>query len=137
MFHVFSYLFRVLHFPHEGKIVTVDQLSFFSFGASNGNIPYVENTNTPYESVGASPFKYYALMGNFSLPPLHVMSINIISIFTDPWIVPSPDQVDSFGDVMPLSPLEQAYQEIVSTSMVTSKRHFILSMHLDTYSQSP
>ena len=33
MFFVVSSLFWVLHFPHEGKIVTFDQLSFFSFGS--------------------------------------------------------------------------------------------------------
>ena len=27
---VVSTLFRVMHFPHDGKIVTIDQLSFFT-----------------------------------------------------------------------------------------------------------
>jgi len=52
MFCVVSSLFLVLRFPHEGKIVTIDQLSFFSSGSSNDNVPYVGNTEVPYESVG-------------------------------------------------------------------------------------
>ena len=43
-FCVVSSLFRMLRFPHEGKIVTIDQLSFFSFGSSKDNVPYVGNT---------------------------------------------------------------------------------------------
>ena len=52
MFGVLSSLFGVLCFPHEGKIVIVDQLAFFSSNSSNGNVPYVGNTEIPYESVG-------------------------------------------------------------------------------------
>lgn len=38
---------------------------------------------------------------------------------------------------MPPSPLEQAYQEVILASMTTYKSHTNLSMHLNTYSQSP
>lgn len=51
MFCVVSSFFRVLHFPHEGKIFTVDQLSFFTSGSLNGNVPYMGNTKIPYESM--------------------------------------------------------------------------------------
>jgi hypothetical protein len=112
MFCVVSSLFRVLRFPHEGKIVTVDQLSFFSSGSSNGNVPYVGNTEIPYESVGAGLFKDSALMGTFSLPPPNVHFINMISVSTDPWIIPTLDQIDSFGDAMPLSPLEKIIKKL-------------------------
>jgi len=83
-FCVVSSLFRVLHFPLEGKIITVDQISFFSSGSSNGNIPYVGNIEIPFESVGAVLFKDSALMGTFTLPPPHVNSINMISVSMDP-----------------------------------------------------
>ena len=69
MFCVVSSLFRVLHFPHEGKIVIVDQLSFFSFGMLNDNVPCVGNIEIPYESVGVGLFKDSAFMGTFTLPP--------------------------------------------------------------------
>jgi len=38
---------------------------------------------------------------------------------------------------MPLSPLEQNYQEIVLTSMPASESHVFFSMNLDTYVPSP
>ena len=65
---VASSLFRVIHFPHQGKIVTVDQLSFFA-SSYEGNVPFVEHTSKSFESVGARLFKDPALMGVFSLPP--------------------------------------------------------------------
>jgi len=137
MFRVVSSLFHVICFPHEGKIVTINQLAFFSSNSSNGNVPYVGNTNIPYESVWVGIFKDSSLMGKFSLPPPHVTSINMISTSSDPWIILTPDQVDSFSDAMLLSPLEQAYQQVVLASTIVSKSHTTLSMHLDMYSQSP
>ena len=110
MFCVVSSLFQVLRFAHEGKIVIVNLLPFFSFGSLNGNVPYVGNTEIPYESVGAGLFKDSSLMGTFTLPPPNVTSINMISVSTVPWIIPTLDQIDSFGDSIPLSPLEQDYQ---------------------------
>jgi len=137
MFCVVSTLFCVLCFPHEGKIVTVDHLAFFSSNSSNGNVPCVGNTNIPYESFGAYLLKDSTLMGTFSLPPSNVASVNMIYTPHDPWIVPHPDQVDSFGNVMPLNPAEQGYQVVVLDSTITSESHATLSMHLEAHSQSP
>jgi len=95
------------------------------------------NTEIPYESVGAHLFKESALMGTFSFPPLNVHSVNMISNSMDPWIIPTEDQINSFGDPMPLSPLEINYQEIVLASMTTSESHIVFSMNLDTYVPSP
>ena len=65
MFYVVYSLFCIVRFPHEGKIVTVDRLSFFSSSSSNGNVPYVGNTRIPYVSVGAGLFKVSNLIGKF------------------------------------------------------------------------
>ena len=62
MHGVASSLFHVNRFPHQGRIVTIDQLYFFSFDSSMGNVPYVGKTNIPYESVRAGLFKNTALM---------------------------------------------------------------------------
>jgi len=97
VFCVISSLFHVLHFPHEGKIFTVDQLYFFSSNSLNGNVPYVRNTKIPYESVGTCLFKDSTLMGTFTLPPLNVTSVNMISVSIDPRIILTLDQIDSFG----------------------------------------
>ena len=111
-----SSLFHVLRFPHQGKIVTVEQLSLFTSSSSDGNVPFVEHTSIPYESVGARLFKDPALMGVFSLPPPNISPIRMISVRSDPWILPPTNQIESWGDVMPLSPTELNYVEIIYAS---------------------
>lgn len=137
MFCMVSTLFHVLCFPNQGKIVTVNHLAFFSSNSSNGNVSYVGNINIPYESFAAGIFKESSLMGTFSLPPLNVASINMISTCHGPWVIPYLDQINSFGDFMLLSPIEKAYQAIISTSVVTTKIHDHFSLILDAYWQSP
>jgi len=109
-----SSLFRVIYFPHQGKIVTIDQLSFFASSLLDGNVLYVKHSGAPFESVGAGLFKDSAFMGIFPLPPPHVASINMISVKSDSWVIPAPDIVDTCGEVMSLSPAEVNYMEIVS-----------------------
>ena len=133
---IFSNIFRVLKFSHEGKIVTVDQFSFFTSYSEN-NISYVDQIPTPYESVGPGLFKDLSLMGIFPLPPPNTIQINMISRSDDPWIIPSPEHIDSFKDSMSLSQIEIDYCEIVVASKTLSYAHAPLSMSLDIYSQSP
>jgi len=114
-----------------------DQLSFFASLSSDGNVPYVKHISAPYESVGAGLFKDTTLMGIFSLPPLHVASVNMISIKSNLWVIPSPDLVDTWGDVMSLSLAEINYVEIVSASASVPIDHTTSSMSLNMYSQSP
>jgi hypothetical protein len=69
---VVSSVFRVLHFPHQGKIVTIDQLVFCTpdLGSNVGsNVPFVGDTHKSYMHVGVGMFKYPSLMGIFPLPP--------------------------------------------------------------------
>ena len=94
----------------------------------------MKHIGAPYESVGAGLFKDLTLMGIFPLPPPHVASVNMISVKFDPWVIPSPDLVDTWGDVMPLSPIEVNYCEIASTSTNESE-HATSNMHFDAYSQ--
>ena len=39
-------------------------------------------------------------MGIFPLPPPHVASVYMISVKSDPWVIPTPDIVDTWGKVM-------------------------------------
>ena len=78
-------------------------------------------------------FKYPALMGIFSLPLPNTAQVNMISISPDPWIIHSPDQVDFFGDIMLLSPIEIDYCEVILASAPLSD-HTPSSMYLHTYS---
>jgi hypothetical protein len=122
---VVSTLFRVVRFPHQGKLVTVDHLAFFNSDTRTGNMLFIAKTPSGYENVGVGLLKDSSLMGTFPIsPPLDiprpsVSSINMISfvprelpVSADPWIVPNPRDHVRFGDVMPLSPVESAYQAI-------------------------
>jgi len=133
---VASSLFCVVLFLHQGKIVNVNQLSFFASSSSDGNVLYVKHIGAPYESVGAGLFKDPTLMGIFYLPPPHVVSINMISVKSDPWGIASPDIIDTWGEVMPLSPAKINYVEIILASNSISYDFPISRTSLDTYSQS-
>jgi hypothetical protein len=86
MFVVVSTLFYVLHFPHQGKLVTVYQLSYFNFDSRIGSVPFIENTSSSYDNFGVGILKDSSLMGTFPLPPLDISpsiaKINIISTDT-------------------------------------------------------
>ena len=137
MHAVASSLFCMICFPHQGKIVTIDQLSFFASSSSDGNVSYVKQTGAPYESVGAGLFKYSTLVDIFSLPPPHVASVNMISVKSDPWVITASDLVDTWGEVMPFSPAEVNYMEIVSALNFSSSDSHMSKTSFDTYSQSP
>jgi hypothetical protein len=142
---VASSVFRCVQFPHQGKIVTIDQLDFCT---PDGRIPATNNIRflgdhpVTYESVGVGLLKYSSLMGTFPtpLPPTahHISAVNMISTLpyqslesSDPWIVPSPLEFDVLGDTMPLSPAEAAYVAIQSASPSSNDSH---SLAPDTYS---
>lgn len=112
MHAVASSLFHMIHFPHQGKIVIVDQLSFFAYSSLDGNVSYVKHTGSPYESVGAGIFKDSAFMGIFALPPPHVSSVNMVSVKSNPCVIPSLDLVDTWGEVMHLVPQKSITWEL-------------------------
>ena len=58
----------------------------------------------------------------------------MISRSDHPWIIPSPKQVASFGESMPLTPVEINYCEIVAASDPPPAENAPLSMALDVYS---
>jgi hypothetical protein len=72
--------------------------------------------------------KYSSLIGTFPVPPPDVPHpfitlINMISTSIhgtpasyDPWMVPNPDDHLHYGDKMPMSSVEYAYQAIQSTT---------------------
>ena len=96
----------------------------------------MEHTSKSYESLGARLFKDPSLMGVFPLPPPNVASINMITVRSDPWILPPTDQVESWGDEMPLSPAELNYVEIIAAS-ATSPEPAPSSKVPDSYAPSP
>jgi hypothetical protein len=128
---VVSTLFCVVRFPHQGKVITVDQLSFFNYDTHTGNVPFIAKTPPLYENVGVGLLKDSSLMSTFPIPPPDVpcpsvASINMISTLphelptsNDPWIVPDPGDHLCFSDTMPLSLVEFTYQAIQSATPST------------------
>jgi hypothetical protein len=125
---VVATVFRVLLFPHEGWIVTIDQLSFSrpdpALGAST--VSMIDNPQLGVVNVGVGLCP--SLMGTFDYPPPqgdikfisnhHKVEIFQVSsfrmtYFEDPWILPSPlammDETGHPSMSMPLSPAEVAY----------------------------
>jgi hypothetical protein len=139
---VVSTLFRVIRFPHQGKFVTFDQLAFFNSDSHTSNIPFIAKTPPSYENVGVGLLKDSSLMGTFPIPQPNIPTpfvalTNMISTTVgeipesyDPWIVPSSDDYLRYGDIMPLSLVELAYQAIQST---TPSPHSLLDMSLDIF----
>jgi hypothetical protein len=94
-------------------------------------MPFIAKTPPGYENVSVGLLKDSSLMGTFPIPPpdvphSSVASINMISTVPhelptsqDPWIVPDPRDHLHFGDAMPLSPVESAYQAIQSETPST------------------
>ena len=98
-------VFWVLLFPHEGRIVTINQLSFSrpdpSLGASM--VLMIDNPQPGVVSVGVGLCP--SLMGTFDYPPpqgsikfisnhhkveIFQVSLFLTTYFNDPWILPSP-----------------------------------------------
>jgi hypothetical protein len=132
---VVSSIFRMLCFPHQGKIMTIDQLSFgySSLNASIGpSIHVIENSQPTTENIGVR--MYSSLMGtfDFSTPNHHVYAMFSrsastgrsipfhTSYFSDPWtllsLTLSCDIQSHAGMAMPLSATEIAYQVVLDSS---------------------
>jgi hypothetical protein len=127
--HAFvSTLFHVIRFPHQGKVVTVDQMAFFNLDSRTRNVHFISKTPLGYENVSVGLLKYSTMMGTFpipppDIPPPFVASIKIIYTIVretpesyDPWVVPSPDDYLHYDNNMPLTLVESDYQDIQSAT---------------------
>jgi hypothetical protein len=129
---VVSTLFRVVCFPHQGKVVTIEKLAFFNSNAHTRNIPFISKTPPGYENDSVGLLKDLTLMGTFPIPPPDVppplvASINMISTSicetpasSNSWIVPAPGDYLHYGDHIPLSLVESSYQSIQSKNPPTT-----------------
>ena len=131
---IVSTLFRVICFPHEGKIIKFDQLDYCLVdlkASSDSIVPLVDNPHLPTENLGVG--MYSSLMGTFDLPSPFA-KINVVSsskespreeffrtrYFSDPWTLPSPTTTLVEGQVngmaFPISAVELRYQSIVNST---------------------
>lgn len=130
---VLSTVFRVICFPHEGNIVTIDQLDYFKHDLtlSDSSILLVDSSEGNQLNLGVG--MYPSLMGCFNLPPPsqsnHVFTISQIAnrnesretnfrtqYHNDSWTLPDPNASTSgkgfTGMAFPLSAAEIAYLDI-------------------------
>jgi hypothetical protein len=100
-----SSVFRTLYFPHEGKIVTIDQLSF-AYSSPNASIglliPVIDNSHPKTENISVRMYSSLISTFDFTTPSHHVyaMSNRLVltgrsipfctSYFSDPWTLPCP-----------------------------------------------
>ena len=124
-----SSLFRVIKFPFQGMIITVDQLSLVNTDSHVGNVPFIGKNPTNCENIGVYIFKD-SLLGAFptvSPPDLTAMGhINMISTIIseghhDPWKMLDPTNLDRYDDSMPPNEIDLAYQTIQSISTITDE----------------
>ena len=106
---VASSIFQVVQFPFQGKIVTIDQLDFYSLDKSSNstnNVPLLASSALQYQNIGVGILKYSSLMGVFPLnsPPStsHVVFVNMISTSSYDTL----DKEKSIVDLKSLSHLE-------------------------------
>jgi hypothetical protein len=127
---IMSTLFHVLHFPHQGKVFTFDQLDFFNSDSHTRNVPFISKTPLGYKNASVGLVKDSNLMGTVPIPPSNVppfvTSLNMISTSVyetpashEPWIVPDPGDYLLYGEQIPLSLVESAYQAIQSSTLST------------------
>jgi hypothetical protein len=69
MHAVLSTLFCVLHFWHQGKVIFVDQMTFFNSDSRTSNVPFILKTPPGYENFSVGLLKDSTLMGTFPIPP--------------------------------------------------------------------
>ena len=101
---VTSTFYRLVYFPHQGKIVSIDQLDYCTPNVhfdTTTNVPLVNNSHAVLELIGAGLFKDPCLMGVFPppIPDAFIAPINMISFVStfmgDPWILPNSAEVET------------------------------------------
>ena len=123
-------VFHTISFPHQGNIVTVDQLDLCtSYLRSNIEltIPLIKHYSTKPKIIGVGLFKDSSLVGIFPSspfdPPL-IVPINMIWTSTSPSSIPwdvQPHQDSSLSSPMQLSTLSSSLGECISTRIHVSK----------------
>jgi hypothetical protein len=121
-------VFWVLLFPHEDRIVTIDQLSFSRSDLSLGvsAVLMIDNPQPGIVNVGVGLCPSLMVTFDYSPPQYDVkfisdhhkvdifkVSLFFMTYFTDPWILPSPlatmEGTGNLGMSMPLLVAEVAY----------------------------
>ena len=96
-----SSIFRIIQFPNQGKIDTIDQLDYCTpdlCTQTTNIVPLLEGFKLSYEQLGLVFLKYSSLIGTFPIStpnPPPIVEVNMISSMvqrslesSDTWVVP-------------------------------------------------
>jgi len=76
-----SSYFRCIKFPHEGKLITIDQLSFYNApNESRTAVPLVDNSTLGCENMGVGLYSSLMKSFNISTPILSIKSFPIYAL---------------------------------------------------------
>jgi hypothetical protein len=136
MISIVLFVFHILFFPNDGKIMKIDKLSF-AYAIPNASvgllIPVIDNYQLTIENINV--IMYSSLMGTFnSMAPIyHIYAMSsrsassmrsvpfFTSYFNDPWTLPSSTPSckgqSHTGMDMPLLAIEIAYQVVLDSSV--------------------
>ena len=121
---VASSVFWTVQFPHQGQIVTIDQLIFYSpetLNTDTNTVPVIGQAKPHYEDIGVGLLKDSPIIGVFPEVPSPYATVNMIAS-NDSWPLPSPSDIETIGDQMPLSPYERFYESIQTLSDTPEQR---------------
>ena len=104
---VASTIFWLLSFPHQGKIITVNQLDFCTPDLrpqANSSMLLISDSISTTQSIETGLFKDPCLMGVFPLSAPDIPKIAPVNMISsvglyDPWVIPCPSEIASFGDI--------------------------------------
>jgi len=85
MLAITSLVFRKMCFPHEGKIITIDQLNYYELTSVTSLESIISSvsdkqSSTPLTSVSTRVYKYSSLFGAFPRPPPPILEPNCMSV---------------------------------------------------------
>lgn len=118
-----SSVFFFMSFPHQGKIVNINYLYYYTpYLRSNAstNVSFFDDSPRGYARISMGLFEDSLLLDTFPLPipkASQVAPINMISFVGHSfcsyglWVIPNPLEVNSFGASMSLSPAKLSYFE--------------------------
>ena len=68
---VVSSVFRVVRFPHQDNIITINQLDYYTPETGiQSSVPFMGNSKIVIQDVGVGMFKDPSLIETFTIPPL-------------------------------------------------------------------
>lgn len=91
-------------------------------------MPLISDSTSTAQSIGTGMFKDPCLMGVFPLSAPDIPKISLVNMISsvssyNPWVMPCPSEIESFGNIMLLSPTKLSYSAILSAGQYVETDH--------------